>query len=246
VQSNASLLYKVVESIQKLHGPLSATGVLADVTKPDQVKNMINTAVETLHGDLTLMVANAGICQIKDALDLTPEDIKLVFDVNFLGTVNCYTLAAKRMIAQLRMAQESGAVLDDNATTAWKYRIIGASSIVAFRPFAMSIHYSAAKWAVRGFTQGFAMEMAKHKIAVNAYAPGVVATQMWSKIDRDLQSVAGTYPGQASHEGADRALMQRLATPEDVANVVAGFLAGPDASFVNGQTIVIDGGIILT
>jgi NAD(P)-dependent dehydrogenase (short-subunit alcohol dehydrogenase family) len=205
---------------------------------------MIKTAVETLNGELTLMVANAGICQIRDALDLTPDDIRLVFDVNFLGTFNCYTLAAKQMIAQQAKAQESGA--NDSTTTAWKYRIIGASSIVAFRPFALSIHYSAAKWAVRGFTQGFAMEMAKHKIAVNAYAPGVVATEMWSKIDGDLQSVAGTSPGQASSEGAERALMQRLATAEDVANVVAGFLAGPDASFVNGQTIVIDGGVILT
>lgn len=128
----------------------------------------------------------------------------------------------------------------------WKHRIIGASSIVAFRSFPLSSHYGAAKWAVRGFTQAFAIEMAQHGITVNAYTPGVVATDMWNQIDEELQGVAGKSHGEASKEGADRALMQRLATPQDVANVVAGFLAGPDASFVNGQTIVVDGRTILT
>jgi NAD(P)-dependent dehydrogenase (short-subunit alcohol dehydrogenase family) len=50
------------------------------------------------------------------------------------------------------------------------------NSIVAFKPFAMLSHYSASKWAVRGFTQAFAMEMAEHKITVNGYAPGIVGT----------------------------------------------------------------------
>lgn len=88
--------------------------------------------------------------------------------------------------------------------------------------------------------------MAKQRIAVNAYAPGVVAADMWSEIDEGLQNFADKSRAEVSLEGADRALMQRLATPQDVANVVAGFLAGPNASFVNGQTLIVDGGIVLT
>lgn len=223
--------------------------MIADVTKLEEVQAMINSTVNDLASDLTLMVANAGVCQIKGALDLTPEDVKFVFDVNFLGTFNCYTLSAKQMISQNEKALQATASLDESKsapTPGWKHRIIGASSIVAFRSFPLSSHYSAAKWAVRGFTQAFAIEMAPHRIAVNAYAPGIVATDMWNQIDEGLQGIAGMSHGEASQEGAQRALMQRLATPRDVANVVAGFLAGPDAGYINGQTIVIDGGTILT
>ena len=60
------------------------------------------------------------------------------------------------------------------------YKILGCASIVAFKPFPLLAHYSASKWAVRGLTQVFAMEMAQHQIRVNAYAPGIVGTSMVS------------------------------------------------------------------
>ena len=68
-------------------------------------------------------------------------------------------------------------------------KILGAASIVAFKPFALLSHYSASKWAVRGMTQAFAMEMAEHKITVNAYAPGIVGTAMWDLIDEELSQL---------------------------------------------------------
>lgn len=145
------------------------------------------------------------------------------------------------------------------------YKILGAASIVAFKPFALLAHYSASKWAVRGLTQVFAMELARHKIAVNAYAPGIVGTAMWDLIDEKLaeiklkeevQNQSGEPASEEkkqfvkgemmnSHSKALTA-MGRVSVPDDVAKVVGGFLAGKDSEFVTGQTIVVDGGIIFT
>ena len=107
---------------------------------------MIETSVKNL-GNLTVMVANAGIAQVAPMLELTEADVRRMFDVNFMGVWNCYTLAAKQMIAQGPVEPGSSG-----------YKILGAASIVAFKPFPLLGHYSASKWAVRGLTQVFAME----------------------------------------------------------------------------------------
>jgi NAD(P)-dependent dehydrogenase (short-subunit alcohol dehydrogenase family) len=113
---------------------------------------MIDRTVKEL-GPLTIMVANAGIAQVKAVLEISEEDVRKMFEVNFMGVWNCYTLAAKQMIAQGPVPASSTG-----------YKIIGAASIAALKPFPLLSHYSASKWAVRGFTQVFAMEMAKHLI----------------------------------------------------------------------------------
>ncbi|KAK4915328.1 hypothetical protein LTR66_017094 [Elasticomyces elasticus] len=106
---------------------------------------------------------------------------------------------------------------------------------------------SASKWAVRGFTQVFAMEMAQHKINVNAYAPGIVGTAMWDLIDEKLGEQQGQQKGESVKKySSELTAMGRVSTPDDVARVVGGFLCGKDSLFVTGQTIVVDGGIIFT
>jgi meso-butanediol dehydrogenase/(S,S)-butanediol dehydrogenase/diacetyl reductase len=102
------------------------------------------------------MIANAGIAQVKPLIDLTTEDWDKMFAINMRGVFLCYKEAAKIMIKQ-----GTGG------------KIIGASSIVGYRPFPMLSHYSATKWGVRGLTQGAAMEWAKYNITVNAYCPGI-------------------------------------------------------------------------
>lgn len=196
---------------------------------------MIEKTVKEL-GPLTVMVANAGIAQVKATLEITEEDVRRMFDVNFMGVWNCYTLAAKQMIAQ--------GPVEEGSTG---YKILGAASIVAFKPFPLLAHYSASKWAVRGFTQVFAMEMARHKISVNAYAPGIVGTAMWDLIDEKLGEIEGRGKGESLQKySSDMTAMKRVSVPDDVAKVVGGFLAGPDSDFVTGQTIVVDGGIVFT
>ena len=122
---------------------------------------MIDQTVKEL-GPLTVMVANVGIAQAKAVMEISEDDVRKMFDVNFIGVWNCYTLAAKRVIAQGPVPQASTG-----------YKIIGAASIVVFKPFPLLSHYGASKW-VRGFTPVFTMEMAKYRIQINAYVPGIV------------------------------------------------------------------------
>ncbi len=196
---------------------------------------MIQETVKAL-GPLTVMIANAGIAQVAPVLDISEDDVRRMFDVNFMGVWNCYTLAAKQMISQGPVPEGSTG-----------YKILGAASIAAFKPSPMLSHYSASKWAVRGFTQSFATEMARHGIAVNAYAPGIVGTAMWDLVDEKLGEIEGRAKGESLLKySTDLTALGRVSVPEDVSNVVAGFLCSADSRFVVGQTIIVDGGIVFT
>jgi len=235
VAANKEGVDKLAAELNKEHGDGKAIGVVADVTKSAEVEALIKESVEKL-GPLTVMVANAGIAQVQAALEISDEDVQKMFNVNIVGVWNCYTRAAKQMIAQGPVAE---------GTTG--YKLLGCASIVAFKPFPLLSHYSASKWAVRGMTQVFAMEMAKHKIQVNAYAPGIVGTAMWELIDEKLGEIEGRPRGETVKKySSELTAMGRVSTPDDVARVVGGFLCGSDSDFVTGQTIVVDGGIIFT
>jgi len=226
VSANKAGIDEVVKEIQS--SGQKATGFVADVSKLSEVESLVQHSVNEL-GNLDTMVANAGIAQVKALLELTEEDFRRMFEVNVYGVFNCYSSAAKQMIKQ-----GSGG------------RLLGAASIVAFKPFALLSHYSASKWAVRGMTQAFAMEMAEHDIRVNAYCPGIVGTAMWDLIDEKLAEKAGRPKGEMIKQYSDDLIaLKRTSVPEDVSKVVS-FLAGPDSEYMTGQSIVVDGGIIYT
>ncbi|KAJ6283516.1 hypothetical protein J3E71DRAFT_239633 [Bipolaris maydis] len=200
----------------------------ADVSNLSEVQSLVQASVSEL-GPLSTMVANAGICQVKGLLDLTEQDFKRMFEVNVYGVYNCYSTAAKQMISQ-----GTGG------------KILGAASVVAFRPFPLLSHYSASKFAVRGLTQALAMEMAQHKITVNAYAPGIVGTAMWEQIDEKLAEVTGVKKGEVIKKYTkDLIALGRMSVPEDVSSAVS-FLCSKDSDYMTGQTIVVDGGIVFT
>lgn len=195
------------------------------MSKSEEVDQLVEKAVEQL-GPLNVMIANAGIAQVKPAMDLTDEDLRRMFDINVFGLFNSYRSAAKQMIKQGKGGQ-----------------IIGAASIVSFKPFALLAHYSASKFAVRGFTQVMAMELAQHKITVNAYAPGVVGTAMWDLIDAEMGKIQGAAKGEVFKGNERNILLGRTSVPEDVAKTVS-YLASPDAAYMTGQTLVVDGGMV--
>lgn len=189
-------------------------------------------------GPLTLMIANAGICQVKPLLSCTAEDIDRVFSVNFTGVFNCYTAAARQMIAQ-------GEPITAAGPDVGMYKIIGAASAVAHRGMATMGVYSASKFAVRGLTQAFAGEVARHKITVNAYAPGIVDTRMWEEIDDKLGQIEGRKKGESLVYYSEKSVaLGRTSQPTDVAGLVGGFLASGDSDYVTGQTMVVDGGVV--
>ncbi|RFA08567.1 diacetyl reductase [Subtercola boreus] len=202
----------------------TATGATVDVADEASVEALVASAVEA-GGQLDVFIANAGIAQVESLLEYKSSDFDTIFDVNVKGVFNSYRAAARQFIAQ----GTSG-------------KIVGAASIVAFRPFAFLGPYSATKWAVRGLTQAAAMEWAEHKITVNAYGPGIVGTAMWDLIDEKLGARDGLEKGEALAENAKSILLGRVSVPNDVAQLVS-FLASPDSDYITGQTILVDGGI---
>ncbi|KAK0820014.1 hypothetical protein LTR75_001784 [Friedmanniomyces endolithicus] len=242
IPANESGAQEVAKEIQEM-GRKSCVAI-ADVSVYSEVESMIQKSVKEL-GHLNTMfdstarlgdtaVANAGIAQVKALLDLTEADFERMFRINVFGVQNCYQAAAKQIISQ------------NNASADHPCKLLAAASIVAFKPFALLSHYSASKWAVRGLTQAYAMEMAEHHITVNAYAPGIVGTAMWDAIDEELGKKAGRGKGEtiAKYSGELIAL-GRVSVPEDVAKLVR-FLASGDSDYITGQTQVVDGGIIMT
>ncbi|KAG0648111.1 Diacetyl reductase [Hyphodiscus hymeniophilus] len=224
VAANQAGIDETVKEIQALGR--NSYGHVADVSKLSEVEKLIAAAVENL-GPLNVMIANAGIAQVKALLDLSEDDVRRMFEVNVFGVFNCYSAAAKQMIKQ-----GGGG------------KLIGCASIVAFKPFALLSHYSASKFAVRGFTQAFAMEMAEHKITVNGYAPGIVGTAMWDLIDEELGKKSGAKKGDTVEKySRELTALGRVSVPEDVSKTVS-YLASPDSDFMTGQTLVIDGGIV--
>lgn len=202
----------------------TATAATVDVTEEDSVASLVQTAVDA-GGHLDVFVANAGIAQVQELLDYDAAEFQKILDVNITGMFNSYRQAAQQMIAQ----GHGG-------------KIIGAASIVAFRPFALLGPYSLTKWAVRGLTQTAAMEWGEHGITVNAYGPGIVGTAMWDLIDEKLAAKHGQQRGEALAENAESIHLGRVSVPDDVARMVS-YLAGPDSDYVTGQTMLVDGGI---
>ena len=168
------------DGLDEVAGEVRAAGrrtatIVADVSRPDEVEGMVGDVADGL-GRLDVMVANAGIAQVKPLLEVTPEDFDDLIAVNLRGVFLCYKAAAGQMIRQ-----GTGG------------KIIGAASIAAHKGFAMLGHYSASKWGVRGLTQAAAQEWAEHGITVNAYCPGIVGTAMWDLIDEKLSERMGVH-----------------------------------------------------
>lgn len=225
IGANSDQLDGVAEEIRAA-GQRTAT-IIADVSQPDEVERMVGSVADEL-GQLDVMVANAGIAQVKPLLEVTPEDFDGLMAVNLRGVFLCYKAAAEQMIRQ-----GSGG------------KIIGAASIAAHKGFAMLGHYSASKWAVRGLTQAAAQEWAEHGITVNAYCPGIVGTAMWELIDEQLGGYMGLGKGEALEQFSQLITLGRVETPEDVACFVS-YLASKDSDYMTGQSVMIDGGVLFS
>jgi 3-oxoacyl-[acyl-carrier protein] reductase len=164
---------------------------------------------------LDILVNNAGI--VKDSLlvRMSGEDWDKVLNINLKGAFNCLKLAAKIM-----MKQRSG-------------RIINISSIVGERGNPGQANYSSAKAGMIGLTKTAAQELAKRGITVNAIAPGYIISDMTAGLpDKVKEMMLNSIP------------LGRYGNPKDVANL-ALFLASEEASYITGQTINVDGGMIM-
>jgi len=222
IVSNKSNLSGVAEEIRSKKR--KAFEVFADVRSEEQVKGMVQNTVKEL-GGLDVMVANAGISIWRNVMDSTLEDFESIFSVNVRGLFLCYKYAARQMVEQGRGG-----------------RIIGASSAYGKQGAPNLPIYSASKFAVRGFTQSLAGELGKHKITVNAYAPGVVDTPMVATETAKIGKLLGMTAEDFKHALLNSTPLGYMAAPADIGSLVA-FLVSKEAHFITGQTLSINGGM---
>ena len=167
------------------------------------------------YGRIDVLVNNAGITKDGLIMRMKKEDFEAVIDVNLVGTFN-----VTRNVIPYMIKQKSG-------------RIINVSSVVGVAGNAGQTNYSASKAGVIGFTKSLAKEVASRNILVNAIAPGFIDTDMTKVLSDNVK------------EGINAQIpLKRMGTPNEVAKVVK-FLASEDSSYVTGQVINIDGGMVM-
>jgi 3-oxoacyl-[acyl-carrier protein] reductase len=166
-------------------------------------------------GKVDILVNNAGITKDGLLLRMSEADWEAVLAVNLKGTFNCTKAVSKVMIKQ-----RSG-------------KIINIASIIGIIGNAGQANYSASKAGIIALTKTTAKELASRNINVNAVAPGFIQTEMTAKLPEELkQKMLAVIP------------MNKFGTPEDVAGVCL-YLSSEESSYITGQTIVVDGGMVM-
>ena len=188
--------------------------IQGDVSVDAEAERVVKEALAFGGGKLDILVNNAGITRDNLLLRMSAEDWDAVLDLN-LRAAFLVTKAAMRPM----MKQRGG-------------RIVNVSSIAGVMGNAGQANYSAAKAGLIAFTKTVAREMASRNITANAVAPGFVPTDLTSIVPKDVQdAMLAQIP------------LARFGTAEDVANAIA-FLASDDASYITGQVLVVDGGMV--
>ena len=189
-------------------------GYIVDVTKPEDIKFMV-TEVMNLFGRIDVLINNAGITADSTLMKMSSEQFDKVIDVNLKGTFNCTKEVVPAMIL------------------GGKGKIINTSSVVGLYGNFGQTNYAASKSGVIGMTKTWAKELGRKNINVNAVAPGFILTEMTMKM-----------PDNVLNKMKEKSPLNKLGTPEDVANVFA-FLASDKSDFIHGTVISVDGGVVL-
>ena len=164
---------------------------------------------------IDVLVNNAGITKDMLLMRMKPEDFNEVINVNLIGTFNM-----TKNVINYMMKERKG-------------RIINISSVVGISGNAGQTNYAASKAGIIGFTKSLAKEVASRNILVNAIAPGFIQTDMTNILKENVKDeIAKTIP------------LKRMGTAKDVANVVK-FLVSEDSSYITGQVIQVDGGMLM-
>jgi len=166
-------------------------------------------------GGLDILVNNAGITKDNLLVRMSEEDFDKVISANLKSVFNYTKVVAKHMIGK-------------------RYgRIVNITSVVAIIGNPGQANYVASKAGVIGLTKSNAKELASRNITVNAVAPGYISSDMTDKLnDKQKELIINTIP------------LKRIGLAEDVARVVA-FLVSPDADYLTGQVIAVDGGMVM-
>jgi 2-dehydro-3-deoxy-D-gluconate 5-dehydrogenase len=206
----------------------TASAVKTDVSNEEDVKKMVETAV-TNYGTVDILINNAGIYPSIPVSQMTLADFDKVLSVNLKGV-----FLTTKYVSEQMVKQGVGG------------RIINITSIDALHPSSVGLaHYDASKHGVWGFTKNVALELAPHKIWVNAIAPGGIITPGVTKLQKDMPSHPGVDLAKVMETFLAKIPMRRMGEPDDIGKV-ALFLASEMASYITGTQIVVDGGVLLS
>lgn len=202
----------------------TAKSLKVDVSSEEDVKRMIATCKEEV-GSVDILVNNAGIYPPASVAQMTEDEFERVMHVNLRSV-----FLTTKFVAEVMKQQGGG-------------KIINITSIDALHPSMVGLaHYDASKHGVWGFTKNSALELAEHKIWINAIAPGGIATP----------GVAGMSKGASAEQmtASTKAFlakipMHRMGEPDEI-GMVALFLASEMSSYMTGEQIVVDGGALLS
>ena len=167
------------------------------------------------HGSVDILVNNAGICKDKLIMRMSEDEWNKVININLNGAFN-----GIKAVSQIMIKQRAG-------------RIINISSIVGLIGNPGQANYAASKAGLIGLSKSAAKELAPRGITVNAIAPGYIATDMTDQIT-----------GQAKESLITKIPLGRIGSPSDIA-ASALFLASDEAGYITGQTLTVDGGIVM-
>ena len=188
-------------------------GVQCDVTDTAQVDAAFTAVEEHFGGTVEVLVSNAGVTKDGLLLRMTEDDFAAVIDANLTASYRVTKRAAKGMLKARRG------------------RIILMSSVVGMLGQAGQSNYAASKAGLVGFARSLARELGSRSITVNVVAPGPVDTDMTAALSDDqLAAITSVVP------------LARMAQPDEIAGAV-GFLAGPDAGYITGAVLPVDGGL---
>ena len=211
-QKFAALGDKVAITYNSTPPPTEFFGVKCDVTNAADVDAAF-AAVEEKYGPVEVLVSNAGITKDTLLLRMSEADFSSVVDANLTAAFRVVKRATPKMLK------------------ARAGRIILMSSVVGLLGSAGQANYAASKAGLVGFARSLARELGSRNITVNVVSPGPVATDMTAALGEErLNELTNTVP------------LQRMATPDEIAGVVA-FLAGPDGAYITGAVIPVDGGL---
>lgn len=210
---------KISDDLNDLKKEIESNNVRCEFVEADvaNFEQCENMVKQTIEkfGRIDVLVNNAGITKDGLIMRMKKEDFEAVIDINLTGTFN-----VTRNVIPYMIKQKSG-------------RIINLSSVVGVAGNAGQTNYSASKAGVIGFTKSLAKEVASRNILVNAVAPGFIDTDMTKVLSDSVK------------EGINEQIpLKRMGSPKEVAKVVK-FLSSEDSSYITGQVINIDGGMVM-
>jgi NAD(P)-dependent dehydrogenase (short-subunit alcohol dehydrogenase family) len=199
-----------------------------DVTRKASVDQMVHDTVAR-YGQLDILVNNAGIGAVVPLMDTDEKTWDALMNVNAKGVLLCSQAAARQMITQ-----GTGGRIINNAS--------GAGKIAPGKSTPLGA-YAASKHAAVALTKQLGLELSDHQILVNCVCAGIVDTDMWDLIDREVAKLENAPVGSVKARAVAGIPLGRIEQPDDVANMVA-FLASDDANYITGQTLNVCGGIL--